>query len=185
MIFAGKAHPADAPGRSLIHEVYELARDHNLGGRIAFVENYDAHVAKHLVQGVDVWLNNPRLPLEASGTSGQKAALNGVPHMSILDGWWYEGYKGTNGWAIDAPLPEGASDEEHDAADADALYRGLESEVVPLYFDRDSDGIPRRWIQLLKEAIRTAAPAFSARRMVKEYAERMYVPAMQASAEKR
>jgi len=184
IIFAGKAHPADLPGRSLIHEIYELARDHNLGGRIAFVENYDIHVAKHLVRGVDVWLNNPRVPLEASGTSGQKAALNGVPHLSVLDGWWYEGYKGTNGWAIDSGLPEGVTEEQRDEADADALYRVLETEVVPLYFDRDSDGIPRRWIHLLKEAIRTDAPTFSARRMVKEYTERMYVPAMNASNQK-
>ncbi len=182
IIFAGKAHPADAPGRSLIHEIYQLARDHNLGGRIAFVENYDIHVAKHLVRGVDIWLNNPRVPLEASGTSGQKAALNGVPHLSVLDGWWYEGYKGTNGWAIEPSVPEGVSEEYRDEADADALYRVLETEVVPLYFDRDSDGIPRRWIHLLKEAIRTAAPVFSARRMVKDYAERMYVPAMQADS---
>lgn len=182
IIFAGKAHPADAPGRSLIHEIYELARDHNMGGRIAFVENYDIHVAKHLVRGVDVWLNNPRVPLEASGTSGQKAALNGVPHLSVLDGWWYEGYKGTNGWAIEPGVPEGVSEEYRDQADAEALYRALETEVVPLYFHRDSDGIPRRWIHLLKEAIRTAAPVFSARRMVKDYAERMYVPAMQSDS---
>ncbi len=181
IIFAGKAHPADTPGRGLIHEVYQMARDHNMGGRIAFVENYDIHVAKHLVRGVDVWLNNPRLPLEASGTSGQKAALNGVPHMSILDGWWYEGYKGTNGWAINPNPVEGQSEQERDDADAEALYRLLEDEVVPLYFDRDSDGIPRRWIQLVKEAVRTAAPDFSARRMVKEYADRMYVPAMKAA----
>jgi starch phosphorylase len=184
IIFAGKAHPADAPGRSLIGEIYGLAREHSFGGRIAFVENYDIHVAKHLVRGVDVWLNNPRLPMEASGTSGQKAALNGVPHLSILDGWWYEGYKGTNGWAIDAGVPEGASDDYRDNADAEALYRALEEEVVPLYFDRDSDGIPRRWTHLVKEAIRTAAPVFSARRMVKEYTERMYVPAMRDAAKK-
>lgn len=181
IVFAGKAHPADAPGRSLIYEIYQLARDHNLGGRIAFVENYDIHVAKHLVRGADVWLNNPRPPLEASGTSGQKAALNGAPHCSILDGWWYEGYKGTNGWAIDPGVPEGVSDDERDAADALALYRVLEEELVPLYFDRDSDGVPRRWVQLVKEAIRTAAPIYSARRMVKEYTDRMYVPAIQAS----
>jgi len=184
IIFAGKAHPADAPGRSLINEIYKLARDHGFGGRIAFVENYDIHIAKHLVRGVDVWLNNPRMPMEASGTSGQKAALNGVPHLSVLDGWWYEGYQGTNGWAIDPGVPEGVSDEYRDAADAEALYRVLEGEVVPLYFDRDSDGIPRRWIHLIKEAICTAAPSFSARRMVKEYAERMYVPAMMTAAKK-
>jgi starch phosphorylase len=184
IIFAGKAHPADAPGRNLISEINQLARDHNLGGRIVFVENYDIHVARYLVRGVDVWLNNPRPPLEASGTSGQKTALNGVPHMSILDGWWYEGYKGTNGWAIE-PIhlgtPEGVNDEERDSADAEALYRLLEEEVVPLYFERDSDGVPRRWVQLVKEAIRTSAPVYSARRMVKEYTERMYIPAMLAS----
>jgi starch phosphorylase len=184
IIFAGKAHPADAPGRSLIHEVYKLASDHNFGGHIAFVENYDIHVAKHLVRGADVWLNNPRPPLEASGTSGQKAALNGVPHLSILDGWWYEGYKGTNGWAINSGTPEGTSDELRDQADAEALYRVLEDEVVPLYFDRDSDGVPRRWIHLVKEAIGAAAPVYSARRMVKEYAERMYVPGMMAATKK-
>ncbi|HMY72296.1 MAG TPA: alpha-glucan family phosphorylase, partial [Blastocatellia bacterium] len=180
IVFAGKAHPADAPGRSLIYEIYQLARDHNLGGRIAFVENYDIHVAKHLVRGADVWLNNPRPPLEASGTSGQKAALNGVPHCSVLDGWWYEGYKGTNGWAIESRVADAAGEEERDQADAEALYRVLEEEVVPLYFDRDSDGVPRGWIQVVKEAIRTAAPVYSARRMVKEYTERMYVPAMKA-----
>ncbi|MGH9766641.1 MAG: alpha-glucan family phosphorylase, partial [Blastocatellia bacterium] len=184
IIFAGKAHPADALGRNLISEIYGLAREHGFGGRIAFVENYDIHVAKHLVRGVDIWLNTPRLPMEASGTSGQKAALNGVPHLSILDGWWYEGYKGTNGWAIDPNLPEGVSDEYRDGSDADALYRVLAEEVVPLYFDRDSDGIPRRWIHLIKEAIRTDAPVFSARRMVKEYTERMYVPAMMVAAKK-
>lgn len=181
IVFAGKAHPADTPGRNLISEIYRLARDHNLGGRIAFVENYDIHVAKHLVRGVDVWLNNPRPPLEASGTSGQKAALNGVPHCSVLDGWWYEGYKGTNGWAIEARVTDNAGEEERDQADAEALYRVLEEEVVPLYFDRDSDGVPRGWIQVVKEAIRTAAPVYSARRMVKEYTERMYVPAMKAA----
>jgi glycogen phosphorylase len=178
IIFAGKAHPADNPGKNLIHELYNFARDHNLGGRIAFIENYDIHVAKYFYRGVDVWLNNPRPPLEASGTSGQKAALNGVPHLSVLDGWWYEGYQGTNGWAIDPKIPEGGSDEERDEADAMELYRVLEEEVVPLYFERDSDSIPRGWVKVMKEAIRTAAPAFSARRMVKEYAERMYVPAM-------
>ncbi len=183
IIFAGKAHPADHPGRNMIQEINMLARDHNLGGRIAFVENYDIHVAKFLVRGVDVWLNNPRSPLEASGTSGQKAALNGVPHMSVLDGWWYEGYKGTNGWAIKnglANVEEDVSEDYRDAADSEALYRVLEEEVVPLYFDRDSDGIPRNWVQLIKEAIRTSAPIYSARRMVKEYTERMYVPAMKA-----
>ncbi len=180
IIFAGKAHPADGPGRGLIQKVNDLARDHDLGGRIAFVEDYDLHIAKFFYRGVDVWLNNPRPPFEASGTSGQKAALNGVPHLSVLDGWWFEGYRGTNGWAINPPLRDEITDEQHDKADADEIYRVLEEEVVPLYYDRDTDGIPRRWVQVVKEAIRTAAPSFSARRMVKEYAERMYVPAMRA-----
>ncbi|MBX3279416.1 MAG: alpha-glucan family phosphorylase [Acidobacteria bacterium] len=181
IIFAGKAHPADGPGQALVHQVNELARDYNLGGRIAFVEDYDMHVAKYLYRGVDVWMNNPRPPLEASGTSGQKAALNGVPHLSVLDGWWYEGYQGTNGWAINADVPEYATDDERDEADAAEIYRLLEEEVAPLYFDRDADGIPRRWVSLVKEAIRLAAPVYSARRMVKEYATRMYLPAMAAA----
>lgn len=180
IIFAGKAHPADNPGKNLIHELYNFARDHNIGGRVAFIENYDIHVAKYFYRGVDVWLNNPRRPLEASGTSGQKAALNGVPHLSVLDGWWYEGYQGTNGWAIDPKVPENISDEDQDEADALELYRVLEQEVVPLYFERDSDGVPRGWVKVMKEAIRTAAPVFSARRMVKEYADRMYAPAMKS-----
>jgi starch phosphorylase len=184
IIFAGKAHPADNPGKNLIHELYNFARDNNIGGRVAFIENYDIHVAKYFYRGVDIWLNNPRRPLEASGTSGQKAALNGVPHLSVLDGWWYEGYQGTNGWAIDPKVPEGISDEEQDEADAAELYRVLEQEVVPLYFDRDSDGVPRGWVNVMKEAIRNAAPTYSARRMVKEYAERMYIPAMKAAAER-
>jgi starch phosphorylase len=183
-IFAGKAHPADGPGRSTLQELYRMARDHNLGGHIAFVENYDMHVAKYLYRGVDVWLNNPRPPMEASGTSGQKAALNGVPHLSILDGWWYEGYQGSNGWAIRNDQHEFENDEARDAADAEALYRVLEDEVVPLYFDRDTDGVPRRWVQVVKEAIRTCAPVFSARRMVKEYTNRFYVPALEEGEKK-
>lgn len=184
IIFAGKAHPADSPGRGLIQKVNDLARDHDLGGRIAFVEDYDLHVAKFFYRGVDVWLNTPRSPFEASGTSGQKAALNGVPHLSILDGWWLEGYQGSNGWAIAPEVPKEASDDERDKADAGEIYRVLEDEIAPLFYDRDTDGIPRRWVQLVKEAIRSAAPLFSARRMVKEYTERMYVPAMRAAERK-
>src|SRR5581483_2429518 len=180
LVFAGKAHPDDAPGRNLIHDLYNLARDHNMGGHIAFIEDFDIHVGKFLYRGVDVWLNNPRPPLEASGTSGMKVAANGVPSLSVLDGWWYEGYKGTNGWAIDGDPLEQMSEDERDAADVESLYRLLEDEIVPLFFDRDSDGVPRRWVQVMKETIRTVAPAYSARRMVKEYTERMYVPAMLA-----
>jgi starch phosphorylase len=181
IVFAGKAHPDDAPGRNLIHNIYEIARDYGMGGHIAFVEDYDILVAKHLYHGVDVWMNNPRPPLEASGTSGMKAALNGVPNFSVRDGWWYEGYHGTNGWVIGADPMAESSEEDRDAADAESLYTTLENEVVPLFYDRDSDGVPRGWVQVMKAAIMYGAPAFSARRMVKEYAERMYLPAMKAT----
>lgn len=178
IIFAGKAHPADEPGKHLIHQVYALAKEYNLGGQIAFVEDYDMHVAKFLVQGVDVWLNNPIPPLEASGTSGQKAALNGVPNLSVADGWWCEGYNGGNGWMI-APSEPNVDTRERDARDARTLYEILESEVVPLYYQRDADGVPRGWTRVVKEAICSIAPTFSARRMVKEYVERFYMPALQ------
>jgi len=175
IIFAGKAHPADQPGRELIHQLYQFAKSHDLGGHIAFVEDYDMHVAKFLVQGVDVWLNTPRPPLEASGTSGQKAALNGVPNLSILDGWWKEGYDGSNGWAV--PLPdEPLDDGNQDAWDSEHLYTLLEKEVIPLYYERGIDGIPHGWCAIAKNAIRTGAPQFSARRMLKEYVERAYAP---------
>jgi len=174
-IFAGKAHPADHPGRHLIHEVYQYAKDHNLGGRIVFVEDYDMHVSKFLVHGVDIWLNNPRPPLEASGTSGQKAALNGVLNISTLDGWWKEGYDGANGWAIPLP-PESLSEEEQDNVEAEALYTLLENEVIPLFYSRDADGIPHGWIKMMKHSINTISPYFSAKRMVKEYVKEAYGP---------
>src|SRR5262245_9919670 len=180
LIFAGKAHPADEPGKHLIHQVYALAKQYNLGGQIAFIEDYDMHVAKFLVQGVDVWLNNPIPPLEASGTSGQKAALNGVPNLSVADGWWCEGYNGGNGWTIRATDPQ-VEVGERDTQDAWSLYQLLETELVPLYYQRDSDGIPRGWVRVIKEAICSIAPLFSARRMVKEYVERFYVPAARAA----
>jgi starch phosphorylase len=176
-IFAGKAHPADQPGQQLIHEVYQFAKNHEFGGHITFLEDYDMHVAKFLVQGVDVWLNNPRPPLEASGTSGQKAALNGVPNLSVLDGWWKEGYDGTNGWAFPfpaEPLPERAQD----LHDAEALYQILERDVIPLYYQREQDGIPHGWMNLVKQSIRSNAPRFSARRMLKEYVSRFYASAV-------
>jgi starch phosphorylase len=176
IIFAGKAHPADEPGKLLIHQVYTLATEYNLGGQIAFVEDYDMHVAKFLVQGVDLWLNNPLPPLEASGTSGQKAALNGVPNLSIADGWWAEGYNGGNGWTI-TPLSSETQSGARDTSDANSLYELLEDEIVPLYYQRDSDDVPRGWIRVVKEAICSIAPLFSARRMVKEYIERFYIPA--------
>ncbi|HEU68491.1 MAG TPA: alpha-glucan family phosphorylase [Candidatus Acetothermia bacterium] len=167
VVFAGKAHPADLDGKRLIQQVYRLALDPRLAGRIAFVEEYDQHLAKYLVAGVDVWLNTPLPPLEASGTSGMKAAVNGVPVLSVLDGWWPEGYTGTNGWAFGGEEIEG----DRTAADADALYRLLEEGVVPLYYDRGPDGIPHRFVRVMKEAIKTVAPRFSARRMMREYVE--------------
>jgi len=175
-VFAGKAHPADDEGKRLLNRVYGLAGDPAMGGRIAFVEDYDMHVARYLVQGVDVWLNTPRRPHEASGTSGQKAAVNGVPSLSVLDGWWCEGYNGANGWAIE-PL-KGGGKAAGDAHDAMELYRLLEEEVVPLFYRRDGEGVPRGWVRVMREAIRSVAPLFCARRMVKEYVERFYVPAM-------
>jgi glycogen phosphorylase len=149
------------------------------GGRIAFVDDYDLHVAHFLVQGCDVWLNNPRKPLEASGTSGMKASVNGVPHLSIGDGWWAEGYNSKNGWLIEGQAPP----HDHgavDAADAESLYHLLESEIVPAFYDRDVNGIPRRWLAVVRQAILSVTPRFSARRMVKEYARHLYAPAMQA-----
>lgn len=177
IVFAGKAHPADEPGRQFIHQVLTYCQDHRLGGNIAFLEDYDMHMAKFLVQGVDVWLNTPRPPLEASGTSGEKAVLNGVIHLSVLDGWWKEGYDGNNGWGI--PASDGTLDPSaQDQQDVLELYRLLEEEVVPLYYQRDTDGVPRGWLQIVKQSIRTNAPRFSARRMVKEYMDLIYAPAM-------
>jgi starch phosphorylase len=176
IVFAGKAHPADEPGRQFIQQVYAYCKDHDIGGHVAFVEDYDMHMAKYLVWGVDVWLNTPRPPMEASGTSGQKATLNGVPNLSVLDGWWQEGYDGANGWAIPASGHLGDSHSQ-DMHDAEHLYRLLEQDIVPLYYDRDRDGIPRGWLQIVKDAVRTIAPRFCTRRMVKEYMDLLYAPA--------
>jgi starch phosphorylase len=181
IIFAGKSHPADDIGKHHLQRVYRRALDPMFGGRVAFVDDYDLHVAHFLVQGCDVWLNNPRKPLEASGTSGMKAAINGVPHLSIGDGWWAEGFTGANGWVIDGGT-SGDNYDEADAADAAALYRLLEEEVVPAFYERDASNVPHRWLTTVKEAIRTVAPQFSARRMVKEYTARMYAPALERRA---
>ncbi len=177
VVFTGKAHPADEAGKQVLEAIYRAASDRRHGGRIAFVEDYDAHVAQHLVQGVDVWLNTPRPPLEASGTSGMKAALNGVPSASVLDGWWAEGWNGVNGWAIDAEAPGSEDEAARDAADAESLYRTLERDVIPLYYDQDAAGVPAKWVALMRRTIRTIAPRFSARRMVKQYVETVYRPA--------
>jgi glycogen phosphorylase len=176
IVFAGKAHPADETGKHHLQQVYRRAIDPAFGGRVAFVDDYDLHVAHFLVQGCDVWLNNPRKPLEASGTSGMKASLNGVPHLSIGDGWWAEGYRGDNGWLIDAG--DAGDQDAQDAADAARIYDLLENEIVPSFYDRDN-GIPSRWLAFVRNAIVSVAPRFSARRMVKDYVEHMYSPALQ------
>jgi starch phosphorylase len=182
VIFAGKSHPADDVGKHHLQRVYRRTLDPLFAGRVAFVDDYDLHVAHFLVQGCDVWLNNPRKPLEASGTSGMKAAINGVPHLSIGDGWWAEGFNGTNGWVVDGGIT-GDNADEVDAADANSLYRLLEEEVVPAFYDRGPSRVPRRWLVTVKESIRSISPRFCARRMVKEYAQAMYAPAMARKAE--
>jgi len=180
IVFAGKAHPADETGKHHLQQVYRKAIDPVFAGRVAFVDDYDLHVAHFLVQGCDVWLNNPRKPLEASGTSGMKASANGVPHFSIGDGWWAEGYSGQNGWLIDAQSAGGDADAQ-DAADANAIYDTLETEIVPRFYDRDrSTGISHRWLEVVRQAIATVSPRFSARRMVKQYAQELYAPAMES-----
>jgi starch phosphorylase len=179
IVFAGKAHPADDTGKHHLQQVYRKAIDPAFGGRIAFVDDYDLHVAHFLVQGCDVWLNNPRKPLEASGTSGMKASFNGVPHFSIGDGWWAEGYNRDNGWLIDAA--DAGSPDAQDAADAARIYEILENEIVPTFYDLDN-GVPRRWLQVVRHAIISVSPRFSARRMVKEYVDTMYAPALRGRA---
>jgi glycogen phosphorylase len=176
IVFAGKAHPADEPGKLLIQDVYRVVKKAENGGRLVFLEDYDMNLARYLVQGVDVWLNTPRRPNEASGTSGQKAAMNGVLNFSVLDGWWREGYNGHNGWAI-GDENDYHDYEQQDQAHSESLYDILENEIVPLYYnERSADGLPGDWIALMKESMRTLAWRFSMRRMVKEYSERLYYP---------
>ncbi len=179
IVFSGKAHPRDEPGKALIRRIYEISQDPDFIGKIVFVENYDMNVARHLISGVDIWLNNPRRPYEASGTSGQKAALSGAPNFSVLDGWWREAYDGNNGWAIGEER-EYKDQETQDEADALSLYSTLEDEIVPLYYDTGADGVSNGWVAKMKASIETCAPAFSMRRMVKDYTEIYYVPAMQS-----
>lgn len=174
IIFAGKAHPADEPGKLIIQQVYRAVKDARSAGRLVFLEDYDMNMARLLVQGVDVWMNTPRRPNEASGTSGMKAAMNGVLNFSVLDGWWREGFNGKNGWAIgtDSDLPDANQQDEFDAA---SLYDTLENEIIPLYYDnRSTDGLPHGWLERVKESVRTLVPQFSTRRMVKEYMSMAY-----------
>ena len=178
-IFAGKSHPADLPAKQLINQVYHLALDRQFQGRIAFIENHNMHLARYLVHGTDVWLNIPRRAQEACGTSGMKASLNGVLHLSVREGWWHEGFNGANGWAIGSDVTT-SNPEQEDQADAEALYRLLEEEIIPLYYTRGRNGVPYGWVRMVREAIRSIVPLFCARRMLKEYAGQMYQPAIQA-----
>ena len=171
-VFAGKAHPQDQGAKLVLQKLMLWQRDILVRNRVAFIEDYDQEVARHLVQGVDVWMNVPRRPMEASGTSGQKAAINGALNFSVLDGWWLEGYDGNNGFAIGDPGEPEA--EEADRADAESMYRVLEQEIIPRFYDRDIAGIPRRWVAMMKHSIKTLVPAFDSDRMVAEYAERIY-----------
>jgi starch phosphorylase len=180
IIFAGKAHPADQPGKLLIQEVYRKVKLSQTAGRLIFLEDYDMNLGRYLTQGVDVWLNTPRRPNEASGTSGQKAALNGVLNFSVMDGWWREGYNGKNGWAIGEDV-DYKDHQKQDTDDLASLYELLEDEIIPLYYDqRPVDKMPVEWVKYVKECIRTLAPRFSMRRMVKEYTEELYLPVMES-----
>jgi glycogen phosphorylase len=176
LVLAGKAHPQDEGGKALIQRVIEFARDGRSGGRVIFLDDYEMTLARYLVQGVDVWLNTPRRPLEASGTSGMKAALNGVLNCSILDGWWVEGYSPETGFAIgDESVAVG--DEEQDVADREALFAVLEQHVLPAYYERDENGLPPRWIELMRHSIAQLGARFNTNRMVAEYVDGLYLPA--------
>ena len=176
VVFAGKAHPADRPGQKVIQEIFQISRSPKLRGRVFILEDYDMRVGRFLVQGVDVWLNNPRRPLEASGTSGMKAAMNGVPNLSVLDGWWDEGYAGDNGWAIGGRETD-PDESAQDWADSQDLYRILEEEILPRYYTRDGSGVPLDWLAVMRRALATSLWQFSTTRMLREYTERLYLPA--------
>jgi len=179
IVIAGKAHPADRPGQRVIQDIFTLSRSDRLRGRVFIVEDYDMRIARFLVGGVDIWLNNPRRPMEASGTSGMKAAINGIPSVSILDGWWDEGFNGENGWAIGDRVPDG-DEAAQDTADATELYRLLEEEIVPRFFDRGEDGLPQAWLATMRASIGSALWQFSTARMLTEYVDRLYLPAVRS-----
>ncbi len=182
VLVAGKAHPADEDGKDVIQLVVDFAREPTAAGRVVFLEDYEMTLARRLVQGVDVWLNTPRRPLEASGTSGMKAALNGVLNCSILDGWWAEAYSPSCGFAIEGLAGEDADEAEQDEADAEALYAVLSDQVLPAYYERDEDGLPQRWIALMRESIAELGPRYGTARMVTEYVDRLYLPAHEGAS---
>jgi starch phosphorylase len=169
IIFAGKAHPADVGGKKIIQQIFKVCEDRRFKGRIAFIEDYGEEVAKYLVKGADIWLNNPKLPLEACGTSGMKASVNGTVHLSTLDGWWIEGFNSKNGFAF-------GFEPSDDDRDAEALYTLLEKTIIPMYYDRDDVDFPLGWAKMMKESLKSITPKFSARRMMKEYFEKFYDP---------
>ena len=175
-IFAGKAHPRDEAGKAVIQEVYKFTREVGFENRVVFLEDYDSYIARRLVQGVDLWLNHPLRPLEASGTSGMKSAPNGGINLSVLDGWWREGYNGNNGWAIGAEIDNGSAEFQNEG-DATSLYQLLENQIVPLYYAKPDGKLPLAWLQLMRESIRSVTPVFNTQRMVKEYTERLYITA--------
>ncbi|HWX16638.1 MAG TPA: alpha-glucan family phosphorylase [Chthoniobacterales bacterium] len=175
-IFAGKAHPRDEAGKALIQEVYKFSRQAGLENHLVFLEDYDSYIARRLVQGVDLWLNHPLRPLEASGTSGMKLAPNGGLNLSVLDGWWREGYNGNNGWAIGPEIDNGTIEFQNEV-DAGSLYQLLENQIIPLYYAKPDGKLPLAWLQLMRESIRSVTPVFNTHRMVKEYTERLYIPA--------
>lgn len=177
IIFAGKAHPADGPAHEIIKNINDIARQEGFYGKVILLENYNITVAKKLVQGVDVWMNNPRRPLEASGTSGQKVCINGIINFSILDGWWCEGYNGENGWVI-GDETEFDNEYSQDNIDSESIYDTLENVIVPLFYKVNEKGIPTEWVRIMKNSIKSLAWNYSTDRMVKEYTERMYLPAI-------
>lgn len=175
LIFAGKAHPADKPAQDIIKSISDVARQEGFEGKVILLENYNMALARRLVQSVDVWLNNPRVPMEASGTSGQKACINGVLNLSVLDGWWKEGYNGKNGWAIGTDT-DYENEFHQDNADSESLYEILERSLVPLFYDRNEKGVPVKWVKMMKESVKSLAAEYSTHRMVKEYTNRFYIP---------
>ena len=173
-VFAGKAHPRDDEGKRLIQKIIHLSHHSELSGHLVFLENYDVHVARQMVSGCDVWLNNPRRPFEASGTSGMKATCHGCLNLSILDGWWREGYDGSNGFAIgDDAHPDDVA--EQDKLDSENLYKTLSGEVIPCFYERDEGGIPRAWIAKIRRAMVTLAAQYDTTRMVREYTQKFYL----------